>query len=245
MRSSPPVSHRPENFGHGDAEATMIEVSRLGKNSEITHPWVFVPTRGGASASNGSSSRQNSAIVSCPVHWTMAVREKSPNAWTSSASNQGGSTALASKPSLRQQPRGISDRRHRRLGRRPRRLQETFGRASGRQRHGLHHRAAPRPEPRQHAGGSACGSYVDAGLAGDGRNGDRARARLCHSAWRLSLGRRQGSLAAFEAAGATWRAAPFRLPVEFSGSRIWRARRLRGPFGNRRRRQPRSESSQG
>ena len=150
-----------------------------------------------------------------------------------------------SKPTLRPQDRGVSGRRDRRLGRRPRCLQEASGRAAVGQRHGLHHRAAPRPQPRQHDGGSACGPYLDAGPAGDRRNDDRTRARVCHSAWRLSLGRRQGRVADFEAGGATRRAASFRLPLEFPRSRIWRAHSLRGPFGNRRRRQSWPEVGKG
>src|SRR5271166_6128962 len=106
-------------------------------------------------------------------------------------------------------------------------------------------RSSRRTIASSHDGGFACGAYVNAGPASDRRNGDRTRARLCHSAWRLSLGRRQRRVAAFEAAGATWRATPFRLPFEFSGSRIWSAHRLRGPLRNRRRRQPRPESGQG
>src|ERR1700722_12200173 len=62
------------------------------------------------------------------------------------------------------------------------------GRASGGQRHGLHHSAAPRPKPRQHDGGFAGGPYVNASPAGARRHENRTRARLCYSAWRLSLG---------------------------------------------------------
>ena len=93
--------------------------------------------------------------------------------------------------------------------------------------------------------GLAGGPHGDAGLAGDRRHGDRTRARLCHSAWRLSVGGRQGRVAALETAGASRRAPAVRLPVEFAGARIWRARRLRGPLGNRRRRQPRAQGGQG
>src|SRR5271165_919295 len=104
-------------------------------------------------------------------------------------------------------------------------------------------RSSRRTIASSHDGGFACGAYVNAGPASDRRNGDRTRARLCHSAWRLSLGRREWGVAAFEAAGATRRPTPIRLLVEFFGSRIWSAHRLRGPFRNRRRRQSWPEGS--
>ena len=81
-------------------------------------------------------------------------------------------------------------------------------------------------------------------VAGDRRHGDRTRARLCHSARRLSF-RRQRGVADFATAGASRRAPAIRLPVEFVGARIWRARRLRGHVGNRRRRQRRADGGQG
>ena len=158
--------------------------------------------------------------------------------------------AKAERPRWIQKPLSASSRagfprcRDWRLGRRPRGLQETVGRAACGEWHGLHTRPAPRPEPRQHDGGSARGPHLDAGRASDRRNGDRTRARLCHSAWRLSF-RRQRGVADFATARASRRAPPIRLPVEFAGARIWRARRLRGPLGNRRRRQRRPNGGKG
>ncbi len=184
-------------------------------------------------------------LICHSLRWSAALRENSQNAWKPQSYRRGEAIALDIEAPLGPQDCGVSGRRNRRLGRRPRCLQEASGRAAVGQRHGLHHRAAPRPQPRQHDGGSACGPYLDAGLAGDRRNGDRARARLCHSAWRLSVGRRQGRVADFEAGGTTRRAASFRLPFEFPRSRIWRARDLRGPFRNRRRRQSWPEVGKG
>ncbi len=86
--------------------------------------------------------------------------------------------------------------------------------------------------------GFARGPHGDAGLASDRRNGDRTRARLCHPAWRLSFGRRQGALRLSRPQAPSRRATAVRFPLEFAGERIWRARRLRDPLGNRRRRQP-------
>ena len=166
--------------------------------------------------------------------WGVALREKSQNARKPPTHRRGEAIALDIQAALGQQNGRVSGRRDRRFGWRPRRLPEAPRRAAGSHRHGLHYRAAPRSEPRQHDGGFAGAPYVDAGPACDRRNGDRTRTRLCHSARRLSLGRRQRRVAAFEAAGATWRAVAIRLPVEFSCSRIWSARRLRGPFRNRR-----------
>ena len=81
-------------------------------------------------------------------------------------------------------------------------------------------------------------------LATDGMAIERERVYVIPPGVYLSADDK-GRVAAFEAAGATRRAASFRLPVEFAGSRIWRARRLRGAFRNRRRRQPWPESGKG
>ena len=57
--------------------------------------------------------------------------------------------------------------------------------------------------------------------------------------------RRQRGVADFATAGASRRAPAVRLPAEFAGARIWGARRLRDPLGNRRRRQRRPRGGKG
>src|SRR5271170_7462358 len=92
----------------------------VGEDSESTHGGVRHPRRGESCLLlNGSQFTPNSAMSFCPLLCSGAPREKLQNAWKSSASCQGGSTALASESALRQRARGFSDRRNRRLGWRP------------------------------------------------------------------------------------------------------------------------------
>src|SRR5271170_1340264 len=213
----------------------MIEAFRPGKIRKLRMPWACVHTHGESSTSKSFVIAPEFWYWSLPVPWGVALREKSQNAWKPPTYGWGEATALDTRAPLHQRSRRFSYRRDRRLGRRPRRVQEAPGRASGGQRHGLHHCAAPRPEPRQHDGGFAGGPYVNASPAGDRRHENRTRACLCHSSWRLSLGGWKRWVAAFRAASAARRTAAFRLPAKFPGSRIWTSRRLRGPFRNRRR----------
>ncbi len=108
----------------------------------------------------------------------------------------------------------------------------------------LHPGPASRSDPRKHDGRSAGRPHVDDRAAGSRRNADRARSSLCHSAWNLSLGR-QRRPAPLAAASASRRAPAVRLPAALAGGGIRRARHLRDPLGNRRRRQPRPEGREG
>ena len=81
-------------------------------------------------------------------------------------------------------------------------------------------------------------------LATDGMPIERERVYVIPPSVYLSVDG-QGRVADFKAAGATRLAASFRFPPEFAGSRIRIARRLRGPFRNRRRRPSRPEVRKG
>ena len=73
-------------------------------------------------------------------------------------------------------------------------------------------------------------------LAGDRRNGDRARARLCHSPRRLSLGERPRRIAAVATARRVTARDSHLIFFELAGARMRRADGVRGSLGNRRRR---------
>ena len=167
-----------------------------------------------------------------------------------SASRQSGPAAsgqgapCGARPSSRTGGRGLPGRWNRRLGGRARCLQEARGGAARRQRHGLHPGPASRSDPREHDGGPAGRPHGDDRAAGSGRDADRARPPLCHPARDLSVCRRRRP-APLAAPGAARRAPAVRLPAALAGGGVRRARRLRDPFGNRRRRQPRAEGREG
>ena len=178
---------------------------------------------------NGSQSRANIAIDCRSLLWSAAHRENSRNAGKPQSYRRGEAIALDIEVPLGPQDCGVSGRRDPSAGGLDacRKLLDALPSVNGMAFMIVQHLD---PSHDSMMVDSLCGPYLDGSLAGDRRNGDRMRARLCHSAWRRSVGRRQGRVADFEAGGSTRRAASLRLPFEFPGSRRWSARDLRGPF---------------
>src|SRR6185437_7253351 len=157
------------------------------------------------------------------------LRENVANAENPPAPGQSGSaairTALRADARPARQAFGLSRRRHRRVGGRPRSLPKAGGRDARAQWHGLYPGSASRPHPRKHVGGLARQSHRADGARSSRWNADRARTSLCHSAWNLSL-RQPRHPSSLQAPSAPRCALAVRFSAPFAGGGLQGACRL-------------------
>ena len=128
----------------------------------------------------------------------------------------------------------VSNRRHRRIGRRPRSIQKLLFADTGGYRHGVRARSAPLARPQEHAGGIARQDHGDGRHRGQGRQPGKAELRFRHSSRRNDDDPRWHSKD--RSAGASARSAPAdRHVLSFARRRPGGERGLHNIVGHRQR----------